>query len=406
VKPMIRYEIRFEEWGKPGSFSMAESFLPIGFRVWDISTRPQQIAFVLEYGSIESEYRQLQKELGDKLQKATVRWAVSCIEELLRSPAAEALFESRRRESHRLVLDRAELAIIGTLLHEKTCEYQIRPSAERDLFCAAAGREDRSAVGNQELRKLAPTSRPICKACTMPDNEYVCSHLSHPQVLTAAGTNRRQLLGAFCEEDQPGVTTHPWLCYAGGHPCWTRMVAPEAQPTPLFTYDPRELPTALDFFSTIREKAIGHPPLRLRSAEKTAALSLGCATHDEFRARLGDLNEIFKLFDIPNGVLPKSETTIPKEQILNRMDACLHARIADEATLEAIAGAIDDLRAMNTVRNKLTHGGSELVRALGRLEIEFPIRDYCKAWDRVRAKVAEAVSTIRSAFQNVLYERE
>jgi hypothetical protein len=142
--------------------------------------------------------------------------------------------------------------------------------------------------------------------------------------------------------------------------------------------------------------------LRLRSVEKTAALSLGCATHDEFRARLEDLNEPFKLFDIQDEILDESGRQIDKQQTFKRMTACLELRITDEAERERISDAMGDLRAMNAVRNKLAHGGAELAEALSRLWIEYPIRDYSKAWDMVRAKTAEALTTIRSALQGAL----
>ena len=141
------------------------------------------------------------------------------------------------------------------------------------------------------------------------------------------------------------------------------------------------------------------PLLRLRSVEKTATLSLGCATHEEFRSRLDDLNELFKLIDIPDEILDENGRRIDKQQTFKRMTACLELRITDEAERERISDAMGDLRAVNTVRNKLAHGGAELVEALSRLRIDYPIRDYSKAWDTVRARTAEALTTIRSALQ-------
>ena len=61
-----------------------------------------------------------------------------------------------------------------------------------------------------------------------------------------------------------------------------------------------------------------------------------------------------------------------------------------------------NLRTVNTLRNNLTHGGSESAETLNRLGIEYPIRDYAKAWDMVRARTAEAFTTIRSPLQGML----
>ena len=106
--------------------------------------------------------------------------------------------------------------------------------------------------------------------------------------------------------------------------------------------------------------------------------------------------------DVPNESLPEDKREIDERQTFTRMMACLEALITDEAEHERVRGAVDNLRAVNMVRNKLTHGGWELVKALNQLRIEYPISEYGKAWDRVRAKTAEALATIRSALQSAL----
>jgi hypothetical protein len=68
-----------------------------------------------------------------------------------------------------------------------------------------------------------------------------------------------------------------------------------AEPAVAVPYSLRDLPIALDFLDAIWKQAFGAPLLRLRSVEKTAALSLACGARDEFTSRLGDLNELFKL---------------------------------------------------------------------------------------------------------------
>jgi hypothetical protein len=159
----------------------------------------------------------------------------------------------------------------------------------------------------------------------------------------------------------------------------------------------------IDFLNTVWERAYNRPLLRLRSVEKTAALSLGCTTQNEFRARLQDLNELFKLMDIPDELLPESDRPIDKRQTFTRMVACLEARITDEAERERLRASVDGLRAVNTVRNKLTHGGgSELVAAMCIFESNIRYRTMGKAWNAVRAKIAEALATIRSALQAAL----
>ena len=107
--------------------------------------------------------------------------------------------------------------------------------------------------------------------------------------------------------------------------------------------------------------------------------------------------------DIPDELLPESDRPIDKRQTFTRMVACLEARITDEAERDRLRASVDGLRAVNTVRNKLTHGGgSELVAAMCIFESNIRYRTMGKAWNAVRAKIAEALATIRSALQAAL----
>jgi hypothetical protein len=114
---------------------------------------------------------------------------------------------------------------------------------------------------------------------------------------------------------------------------------------------------------------------------------------------MGDLNELFKLMEVPDELLAEP---IDKQQTFNRMRACLERKIENATDSENVAAAIEDLRAINTVRNKLTHGGSELAEALNRLEIGYPIADHGKAWDQVRCRAVSALTVIRSALQTAI----
>jgi hypothetical protein len=396
------FRVEFESFGSKEAPSIkAQGYLPFKLVAMpDVEHPSFRCTFGVWYRDVDLSFDALSTELGEALDRAVIRWAVARVEERLRSGqiSSSARFGG---PTEKLVLTESDLGLLRSLALEKRCEYQARSG--RELYCSAASSDDEMVVRQEGLRSLAPTSRPMCKACTLPDTDYICSHLTHPRVIamrTMDGSGRR-LAGAYCEMGKPEIKTNPSRCRAGGHPCWSRIVSAMPEPAPSVPYSPRELPTALDFLNAIWERTFNRPLLRLRSVEKTAALSLGCATHDEFRARLEDINELFKLIDIPDEILLQSEQ-IEKQQTFTRMVSCLRARITDEAACEAALDAICDLRAINTVRNKLAHGGSELVEALGRLRIEYPIRDYSDAWDRVRAVTAEAVTTIRSALQGAL----
>ena len=365
----------------------------------DVENPSFTVRFDVRCADLELQYDALCHELGrEKALRASIRWFVVQVEERLRSGRITAE-SARTTPSENLPLTEGDFALLRRMVSEKTCEYQVRPG--RDLFCTAAPDHDRMLVGTQGLQRLARTSRPICNQCSMPDTDFVCSQLSHPQVSGLPGTlPRRAVIWALCEDGRSEISD-PSRCHPGGHPCWKRIVEPVPEPAAAVPFSPRDLPIALDFLNAIWKQAFGASLLRLRSVEKTAALSLPCATQDEFKSRLGDLNELFKLMEIPERILPPAQQgQIDPQQTFRRMMACLQEKIQDTAERENVSAAMDDLWAINEVRNKLTHGGSELAEALHRLGIEYPITDYAQAWDQVRSEAAAALTTIRSALES------
>jgi hypothetical protein len=62
-----------------------------------------------------------------------------------------------------------DLALLKSMAPDKTCEYQIRSG--RELLCSAASTDDRTIVGTVGLRRLAPTSRPLCMDCDLPETD-------------------------------------------------------------------------------------------------------------------------------------------------------------------------------------------------------------------------------------------
>ena len=82
------------------------------------------------------------------------------------------------------------------------------------------------------------------------------------------------------------------------------------------------------------------------------------------------------------------------------MSACLRGKLSSDEH-EQIAGAVDILKAIIVVRNKITHGGAELLDALRYLGIKYPISDYSESWDRIRSKAAEALTMIRSSLETL-----
>ena len=213
-----------------------------------------------------------------------MRWAIRRSEQVVRSglfPTDGDVLEIDLRAS--------DLPLIGELASQKICRYQT--AIDGDLFCSAADKQaDTTKIAEHGLRALAPTSRPLCRNCELPDTDFICSHLMFPRVVGSSlleGTPdpkvltfRRGPLGSFCDIDEKCLGTGA-NCRPGGNPCWERLVSPEARRvvTPV---SPRDLPTALGFLDTTWRLAFNRPLLRLRSAESVAGLVLPCSTREEF----------------------------------------------------------------------------------------------------------------------------
>jgi hypothetical protein len=368
----------------------------------DVEHPSFRYTFGVQHATVSPEFEHLRKQLGEAFDHAVIRWAVAQVEELARLGRISRVEPHMVRSTEMLKLTKSDLELLRSMASLKTCEYQ--KQVGRELFCSAASASDKTAVGTAGLRKLARTSRPICRDCNLPDTDSICSRLTHPRVVGVEGmgimgVDQRHLVGAYCEIGRQEIKNDPTACRAGGHSCWARVLGPPSELTPAVPYSPRELPVALDFLDAVWKQAFGRPLLRLRSVEKTAALSLPCSTADEFKSRTGDLNELFKLMEVADELLEKP---VGKQQTLIRIRTCLEAKIKDATNLENVYAAIEVLKDINTVRNKITHGGAELIEALKRLGVGYPIADHGNAWDIVRSKAADALSLIRSALQTAI----
>jgi hypothetical protein len=381
--------LRFEP--QTSEFASVNRSLPFLLRVLAADDDPPspQFSFVVP-GDFEHPAFQALKQMDEAaLQEACLRWAVTRAEERLRSGAFPAFPTSSYEQ---LDLDDSEIPLIKRLMREKTCDYQVLQG--RDLYCSAAAAEDKSVVAISTLSRLAPTSRPVCRGCSLPSTDFLCSHLMHPGVIRTdrpIGSVDRELISAYCDQNKPGIKA-PSLCHPGQNECWERIVEPELSVSDSVFFSPTELLIAFDYLDVIWERRFKRPLLRLRGVEKTNSLSQSCATADEFRSRLVDLNEIFKLLEIEDDLLPENSTIKP-EETFKRVEECLKKECPDKHG--EIALPLRKLRDINTVRNKSTHGGAELVTALGRLGIKYPISSYASAWGRIRVEVADALNRLR-----------
>ncbi|MEU4835990.1 hypothetical protein [Streptosporangium sp. NPDC023615] len=282
------------------------------------------------------------------------------------------------------------------LIQRKTCGSQLKQG--RNLYCTAAATKDPSISREIDSQRVSPTSTPLCNACKLPDDRYLCSSLIHPQVAgLISGTGyARTLQGALCDQGQRDNIKRPDRCFASGNKCWHRIV--EVEPSAAPPVSPLELAEAFDVLDAVWRLAFDKkkPLLSLSTAATPAALSLGCATRAEFETRISDLADLIDRIKVDDALLrPRSDEELTGS--LNRMDDCLHHKLP-AAHHAAVDRAIRTLRTIRQARNAEQHGiteGGGLTAKLRALGIHDAPPNWGGAWDVVRARAVEALTSLR-----------
>jgi hypothetical protein len=391
---MPAFRIRYVEWlRRPGGRDAEGPFFEIYPKEGERSLRCVYVPLSRsDIPSLKHEMH-LQGPEGDtQFERAVIRYAIQRIEQALR----EDIFPNPPSDTTDcLSIKRDDHPMLRQMLQEKTCSYQIKEG--RDLLCSAASEADETSRGKIGLRSIAPTSRSICHACTMPDTDYLCSHFLHPEVLGKSNRGiglRRHLNKGLCDIGRDEVQ-QPELCHAAGSQCWEWLIEP-IQEQIAIPSSPLALPEALDFLDTAWRVAFGKKRelLKPRGITNNARLSQPCATREEFEAGLSALTDIMKNIDIPDDLL--NNTAIQKHETVNRLSDCLKKHLADPVDHQDIENAADTLRSVNKIRNALQHSGAstELLTIFSKLGISYPPQ-WGSAWDRIRAATIEALRIIR-----------
>jgi hypothetical protein len=282
----------------------------------------------------------------------------------------------------------------------KVCTHQ--QAEGPDLLCLAASSDDETAIGTIGRHRVAPTSRPLCAGCQMPDAAVVCSQFSHPQVsgVRTMGGFARELDDAMCNLGREEIQ-QPGKCHAAGHPCWQRVVGLEVA-TPTEVAHPRALAETLDALDAWwRLAVVNKPLLRLEGGTSITGLALPCTSRSEFTQRLSELAVVLGSLRVDDdqvrpGLDPGVE--LPRnDQSMARLRAALKVKIADPDSLERANQALDRLGRLQRIRSLLQHPGGqeELVRKVAALGLAWPPADWTAAWERVRAEAADALAALR-----------
>jgi hypothetical protein len=325
----------------------------------------------------------------NQVEAALLRLAARRIE---RGVAAGSLPSESTSEPQTVRVEEDDLAELAGLLGEKTCDYQV--SDRRDLLCSAAGPKDDTVVGTRGHRRVAPTSRPICARCDLPDTDSICSNLLHPTV-TGSRTKTswdRMVIGALCDKARPEIA-QPVGCRAGGHGCWERVIKRiEAVAEPVLS--PLSLPEQLDFLDAVWRAVFNQRLLQLESTAHVAGLALGCSSREEFTARLSDLADVLNSLHVPNDLLGSDRRV---RGALTRVERALEATVLDQDGKDRATAAIASLRSVVRIRAGLQHAdvAHELHEHFDKLKVAYPSTDWGTTWQQVRARTIDALVQVR-----------
>ena len=307
----------------------------------------------------------------------------------------QQLFEENATQDCKFTSDDLD-ELLATETTDKACGY--RHAEGRDLYCAAADRKDETVIGSIGHRRAAPTSRPICNDCSLPDGRTLCSQLAHPRVVAVEtfGGYSRFLGGAWCNAGMPGVQD-PSECRAGGHSCWRRSID-EPTPPSRPQVSPLTLPEALDFLDAMWRLAFGKSHRLLRPATFTDAAGLAgnAMSPEQFETCISDLADSLDRIVIADELLSLLGEDKSVEGGLNRMKAVLTGR--DSLDDVAIDRAIATLQKIRGLRHTHAHSGvaGDRPRILRELGLGSYASDWSLLWEGVRSRTVEALLALRT----------
>lgn len=385
--------VEFDDWVTPAG---ADAWSPIPrFRLLD--ERGESLGVVTVFVSRTAEMLLL-GQLGltlehgqhhEPVKRAVFRYTVRWIEQALRQgvlPPEDPDF------AFRLDVSSDDVALLEELAGEKICEYQAAEG--RDLFCLAAASSDATAVWMIEGRRASPTSRPICGACPVPDTDFLCSNLSHAEVLTVSTgpSYVKKFTGALCQAGRPEIA-HRNLCRPDGNPCWQWHVDLSSAAA-ITSTPPLQLAEAVDYLDMAWRVTFGAGGRLLRSGgvADISALMLPASSREDFESRLSDLAVLLKRLAVPDEYLSDKDSTVPEDHTIERLRRALLERVQGADTDE-VDRATRLLQAANSIRVGQQH--PEAIRktreSFELMGLTYPIDDWEAAWTTVRSAAADAI---------------
>lgn len=346
---------------------------------------------------------------ADALGQLLIRYGARRMEATVRELQASGSRPDTRTDFWRLTEgDLDELFLLLPLIDNKNCDYQ--QPVGRDLMCTATSPSDQTASQTRNGRRIAPTSRAICRECALPESDVLCSNLLHPTVkgdLMVDGTMKRRLLSVVCDLGREEAVSDVSGCRVGGHACWERHVV--AEPAVAGPVSPLGLPEQFDVLDAYWRLSFGKRLrlLDLTTAAGTASLALPCDSRAEFESRLSALADIIDKFRVDDALLPPMTEEDKAEKIKGSLDG-LQIALQHKLAVHhhaSIDKAVRNLRRIRQARNIMQHGVTAdggLTAKLRQIGIHDAPPNWEGAWNAIRAQTADALGAIRNELRSAL----
>jgi hypothetical protein len=241
------------------------------------------------------------------------------------------------------------------------------------------------------------TTRPLCAACTFPDDHLRCTALVHPEVADAGidGQHLRIVRSVICEAGYGDRVGDGSQCRIDGHECWRQaeVRVPAGAPS---AEAPERLVDEFDHLRLALEQRLAEGlPRGSGEFRLGATLLRPVSTQDEFTGRLQALASMLDLLD-----------GRPSARALGVMPEGAGSLVALGAALTKLSvsgheGPIELLREVPKLRVLVpTHPiFDERALLVARFGVETPIEDYEDAWRRVADATRRALRDLRLAVQ-------
>jgi hypothetical protein len=334
----------------------------------------------------------------ESVNSVLLMYAVSRIEEVLTSDGdPHALFDDGSTSARWLIDADHVAAVFLDSFHTKECAYQIAEG--QDLYCAAASRDDETLAGSVDGRLVAPTSRPICDACGVPDRRLICTAFSHPLVTgtVSNGPPARMLARAMCNEGSANIN-ESHRCTPGANACWRRDVVVARRAAATATA-PLHLAEALDFLDATWRMTGKGPLVRPSTFSDAAGLAMSCSSREEFEPRMSDVADALDRIRVEPSEVPVESRAVDGH--LNRFLATLLA--LDNIDQGLVTSQIQVLQRIRGLRHTQGHSGAsrDRPRILRELGIPDSGAGNGETLELAKNAAANAVLALRSEIRRV-----